>query len=68
MRIAKPGESKDNQPPINMAPATSRKQQALFGAAIAAKRGKPSFPAAQKLASSMSEKKLKDFTKLKKKK
>ena len=49
-------------------PATSRKQQALFGAALSAKRGKPSFPAAQKLASSMSEKKLKDFTKLKKKK
>lgn len=49
-------------------PATSRKQAALFGAAIAAKRGKKTFPAAEKLASQMSESKLKDFTKLKKKK
>jgi hypothetical protein len=49
-------------------PSTSKKQQALFGAAIAAKRGKSTFPAAEKLASQMSEEKLKHFTKLKKKK
>jgi hypothetical protein len=49
-------------------PATSKKQQALFGAAVAAKRGKPTFPAAEKLAKQMSESKLKDFTKLKQKK
>ena len=35
-------------------------------AKLAAKRGKPTFPAAKKLASQMSEQKLKDFTKLKK--
>jgi hypothetical protein len=51
-----------------MPPSTSRAQQRLFGAAVAAKRGKATFPAAEKLAASMSEKKLKDFTKLKKKK
>jgi hypothetical protein len=53
---------------FRMPPSTSKAQQRLFGAAVAAKRGKATFPAAEKLASQMSEKKLKDFTKLKKKK
>ena len=47
-------------------PAKSKKQAHLFGAAVAAKRGKPTFPAAEKLAASMPEEKLKHFTKLKK--
>jgi hypothetical protein len=44
-------------------PSTSKKQQALFGAALSAKRGGKTFPAAKELASQMSEKKLKDFAK-----
>jgi hypothetical protein len=47
-------------------PAKSQKQANLFGAAIAAKRGKPTFPAAKKLAKQMPEEKLKHFTKVKK--
>ena len=49
-------------------PSTSKSQQRLMGAALAAKRGKATFPAARKVASQMSEGQLKDFTKLKKKK
>jgi hypothetical protein len=52
----------------HMPPSTTKSQQHLFGAAVAAKRGKKTFPAAEKLAAQMSESKLKDFTKLKKKK
>lgn len=42
-------------------PAKSSKQQRLMGAALAAKRGKNTFPSAQKLANQMSEKQLEDF-------
>jgi hypothetical protein len=66
MRIEKRGAPEESAT-FNM-PATSKKQAALFGAAIAAKRGKKTFPAAEKLAAQMPESKLKDFTKLKKKK
>jgi hypothetical protein len=42
-------------------PAKSAKQQRLFGAALAAKRGAKTFPEAQKVAGQMSEKQLEDF-------
>lgn len=44
-------------------PSRSKSQQALFGAALGAKRGGKSFPLAQKLAAQMSEKQLSDFAK-----
>jgi hypothetical protein len=50
-------------------PAKSKKQQHLMGAALAVKRGESKgFPMARQAAASMSEKQIKDFTKLKKKK
>ena len=42
-------------------PSKSKSQQRLFGAAIAAKKGKPTFPLAQKLAGQMTGPQLKDF-------
>ena len=44
-------------------PSTSRSQQRLFGAALAAKRGAPTFPKAQKIAGQMNTKQLEDFAK-----
>lgn len=44
-------------------PAKSESQRRLMGAALAAKRGKKTFPAAKKLAKQMSEEKLRDFAK-----
>jgi hypothetical protein len=51
-------------------PSKSSKQRNLMGAALAAKRGAKTFPAAQKIAGQMTEKQLEDFArkpKLKKK-
>jgi Protein of unknwon function (DUF3008) len=42
-------------------PSRSKSQQKLFGAALGAKRGAKTFPAAKKLAGQMSEQQLKDF-------
>lgn len=44
-------------------PSKSKAQQNLMGAALSAKRGGKTFPAAKKVASQMSEKQLKDFAK-----
>jgi uncharacterized protein DUF3008 len=53
-------------------PATSKKQQMAAGAALAAKRGKRSKSSlkgpSRKMAKSMSEKQLRDFSKTKRKK
>jgi hypothetical protein len=53
-------------------PAKSKKQQMAAGAALAAKRGKRSKSslrgASRQMATSMSEKQLRDFTKTKRKK
>ena len=43
-------------------PSKSSKQQRLMGAALAAKRGKKTFPMAQKIAEQMSETQLEDFS------
>lgn len=42
-------------------PSTSKSQRNLMGAALSAKRGKKTFPLAQKVAGQMSENQLKDF-------
>ena len=42
-------------------PSKTTKQRNLMGAALAAKRGKKSFPEAEKIAGQMSEKQLEDF-------
>jgi hypothetical protein len=42
-------------------PSKSASQRRLMGAALAAKRGKKSFPEAQKIAGQMTEQQLKDF-------
>ena len=42
-------------------PSKSQSQRRLMGAALAAKRGKSSFPEAQKIAGQMTEDQLKDF-------
>ena len=42
-------------------PSKSTKQRNLMGAALAAKRGAKTFPAAQKIAGQMTEEKLEDF-------
>jgi hypothetical protein len=42
-------------------PSKSQSQRRLMGAALAAKRGKKSFPEAEKIAGQMSEKQLEDF-------
>lgn len=44
-------------------PSKSGKQRRLMGAALAAKRGAKTFPAAQKIANQMSESQLEDFAK-----
>lgn len=44
-------------------PSHSAKQQKLMGAALSAKRGNKSFPAAKEVAKGMSEKQLEDFAK-----
>lgn len=49
-------------------PSKSAKQQHLMGAALAAKRGANTFPAAKKIAGQMSEQQLEDFAKKPKKK
>jgi Protein of unknwon function (DUF3008) len=49
-------------------PSKSAKQQRLFGAALSAKRGKKTFPEAEKIAGQMSESKLEDFARKPKKK
>lgn len=48
-------------------PSKSAKQQRLFGAALAAKRGAKTFPEAEKMAGQMTEKQLIDFAKKPKK-
>ena len=49
-------------------PSKSQRQRNLFGAALSAKRGKKTFPEAQKIAGRMSEKQLEDFARKPKKK
>lgn len=44
-------------------PSKSIKQRNLMGAALAAKRGKSSFPEANKIAGQMTEQQLVDFAK-----
>jgi hypothetical protein len=44
-------------------PSTSAKQRRLMGAALSAKRGKKTFPAARKIAGQMTESQLEDFAK-----
>lgn len=44
-------------------PSKTPSQRRLMGAALAAKRGKKTFPEAQKIAGQMSEKQLEDFAK-----
>ena len=42
-------------------PSKSQSQRRLMGAALSAKRGKKSFPEAEKISRQMSEKQLEDF-------
>jgi hypothetical protein len=49
-------------------PSHSARQQRLMGAALSAKRGGKSFPAARKVAKGMTEKQLEDFAKKPRKK
>lgn len=48
-------------------PSKSQKQRNLMGAALSAKRGNKTFPAAQKIAGQMNEKQLEDFARKPKK-
>ena len=49
-------------------PSKTSKQRNLMGAALAAKRGKKSFPEAKKIAGQMTESQLEDFARKPKKK